>query len=94
MDVVVVFVLWTVLGIVFMLPPLVGRETTPLYEQWPWLAEREADEEVESATSETGVAETPASGQPITGGGRRCHNCGTTMDAEYTYCGECLMPRV
>lgn len=87
-----------VLALAYILHPLVSENLHAPWDQLELLGSAGSTED-DSEQSRQSAGATRPSARPegrraMTDGGRVCHCCGAVVDGDYTYCGECLTPRV
>jgi hypothetical protein len=84
-----------VLSVAYLLQPLVTDDIDAPWDRFELLdSESEDSTQPDNATRQRTAATGPDGRRALTDGGRVCHSCGAYVDGDYTYCGECLTPRV
>lgn len=87
-----------VLALAYILHPLVSENPDAPWNQLKLLGNSgSTDDDGEQPRQSAGASQPPARPEgrrAMTDGGRVCHCCGAVVDGDYTYCGECLTPRV
>jgi hypothetical protein len=87
-----------VLALAYVLHPLVSENLDAPWDQLELLGSSGSTDDDGEQSRQSARASQPSARpegrRAMTDGGRVCHCCGAVVDGDYTYCGECLTPRV